>query len=743
MYSSQIVEQRLGLAQREMGFAPAYHKVSEVDDFNRQLETKYADDYQAAKTASQGTDDPTKAFQLSITRALCNPQSPRLTKDEVRFMVNERAVCTSDAAYFMTRYYWIKTPRGIIRFTFLPGQMVYFNVICEMERRGAPIEMIVCKARQHGISTETEGLALHRISFNYGVNAVIASADRKMTQKMGQMTFLGYDRIPWWLRPISTRRVEADQGMLVFGGQESGVSFQHGNQVSGIARGDTVKIYHLSEVASYNEPEQLIEASLFKCVHAYPDVLGVLESTAEGDTGWFHDTYWHSKKEWLRNRSRLCALFLPWFVGTDKYPTETWIRTRPVPEDWRPMQETRAMAARGQMYLHTSPVLEKVLGENWEMPREQQWFWEVNYLEHKAKGREKLWFQEMPTDDKEAFQGSYDSVFGREVIASAWTQRTTRYDVYGIIGQSVEDRHEPNPEDVDYSAERLSVKYESRRAETYRWEFVPLQWIEPFEKLEEIRDDETHMGKLFVYLKPEPGYDYSIGVDTSKGIGEDGTAIAVCRRARGQHEQDEQAAEFRSNLVSHVDAYAFVIAIAAYYSRYMTESTRYREPYVAIEQIAAVGDTCQLQMSKMGYGRFHQMIRYDSKPSRMKKSKAVKRGWFTSGWSRPLLTDGFVTFVQNGWYKVNSPYTLSEMDHWEVHLTAGGKEKFEHSADFTDDGVFANAMAAFCPNDLKSLTERAKQSWHGPTGGNLKKPMLNIAPPSGGQHFEMPTGGMS
>ena len=992
-----------------------------------------------------------------------------------------------DCAYFLTRYYWIKTPQAIQRFTFLPGQRVYFDVIAELESRYAPIELIIDKARQHGISTATEGIVLHRAATHYGVNAVVASAQRQSTGKMAQMTFLGYDRLPWWMRPLSTRRVESDQGMLVFGGSESGISFQHGNQRYGIARGDTVKIYHLcvagktliradngrlvpmrelaagrkaislsgklanikkfwksprqnettceiltwgtptplsttrdhrilteagwkeakditnldwliypkrpisqggkvcikeygrhskgkfetadiepsfefgrlcglylaegcliysakktactvafaihekenervrawvasvfgearqtqrransktaivslghrgfaewiienlgtkdekhvpdicwnlgrdfcrglvfgylsgdghfaerdntiyatsirvailtgirelvaslgygwsqityreagewynrncqqcwilticgetaenvrrdfgipvkpqgrkqpplhwhwssqgvavsvegvgdgfsedfydleiedadhafltasgivhnSEVASYSNADDLIEASLFKCVHPHPDVFGALESTAEGDTGWWYDTYWHAKRSWKNNRSRLCPLFLPWFVGTDKYPTETWARTHPVPSNWRPKDYTRKMMARAEIYVQSAPILSKVLGDGWTMPRMQSYYWEVHFEEAQAKGKEKLFLQEMPTDDVESFQGSYDNVFGREVIADVWTKRKTSYAVYGIVGQSIEERHEPDEADIDHTERIIPVSYFSRKAEkTYRWELWPLKWVEPFGELTDILNDESHMGKLLVWHEPEPGYDYAIGVDTSGGLGSDATCVAVARRGRTSQEQDVQVAEFRSNQVSHVEAYAWTMAIAAYYARYMEDTTRYREPYVAVEQVAAVGDTCQLQMSKMGYSRFHQMIRYDSTPKAMRKSKSHKRGWFTHGWSRPMLTDGFVILVKNGWYKVNSPYTMREMSQWEVHFTAGDKEKFEHSEDFTDDGIFANAMAGFCPNDLKTQAERSVKQFN---TEDTRLPKIDIEP---------------
>lgn len=728
VYDQNIVNQRLEIAARSVGFTPERHSPEECDDFTERLSKRYEDVFSSALRSSQGSKSPVQDSQNILMRGLMNPEAPRLRRDEVRWIQNERALAMCDASYFLTRYYFIKTPQKIQRFTFLPGQQVYFDVISQIESMRAAIELICCKARQHGISTATEGLTLHKANFGYGVNCVIASADRTKTGKMAQMTMMGYDFLPWWMRTPYSRRVESDQGMLVFGGSKSGISFQHGSQTSGIARGDTVKTYHLSECASYTNPAEQIEASLFKCVHAHPDVLGVLESTAEGKSGWFHDTYWQSKRDWSKGMSRLCAVFLPWFLGTDKFPTDTWIRSHPVPFDWTPNEATRQMMRRATAYVGSNPVLEKVLGYNFELPAHQAWFWEVSFLESRAKGLQKFWAQEMPSDDREAFQGSYENVFGREVIAEVDSRRQTKYHVYGIIGQSIEERHEPPDEERDPSEPIVLVKYSDRRNKTYKWEFVPLVYAEQFELLEDIKgDQDSHKGKLFVYLEPEPGYDYSVGVKTTNGIGSGDTVIAVSRRARGAQEQDEQAAEFRSDKVSHVEAYAPALAICAYYSKFMgAHGVRHKEPYVAIEQVESVGDTCQLQMSKMGYRRFHRMIRYDSQPKNMREANSTRRGWYTVGWSRPMLTDSFVVLVQNGWYKVNSPFTIWEMDNWEVHSTASGKDKFIHSTEATDDGVFANAMAAFCPNHLKPLAERTTKRFM--DFGREQKPMVDVTP---------------
>jgi hypothetical protein len=743
VYSSVIVEQRLEVAREELGWLPEYHSPAEIDEFEAQLQRKYATEYEQARmAAAAGSDDPTKAEQIMLMKALNDPRNPRLNKDEVRFMDNERTLVQCDAAYYLTRYYKIKNRKNIIqRFTFQGGQKILFNIISELEKQGKPIEILTNKARQLGVSTLVQGLIGHKAEFSYGCTGVVASADKSKTGEMVKMMLMGYDLQPWWMRPLTTRRVESQNGMITWGAMKSGLSFQHGNQLNPIAMGSTPITYHLSECSSFFDAAyELIDVGLMKCVHPSPHILGFLESTAKGNVGYWAETYWHAKENWAKGMSRFLAIFLPFYVASDMYPNATENDQHPIPSDWRPIEETREMIAESELYVKSNPILEKVLKEasgslkDWSMPREKAFYWEWNFLEARAKGREKDWYQEVAHTDKASFQGSYDNVFGRETIAEVWTQRDTKYSVYGIVGQSIEERHEPDPDEIDYEIPRVPVKYTSRKSgETYRWELVPMYWREPFHDMDSkaFTEDESHMGKLFVWLEPEIGYDYSIGVDTSKGVGKDGTCVSVCRRARTPQEQDVQAAEWRDNYVSHVEAWAFVLAIAAYYSRYMGQhGITYREPYVAIEQIEAVGDTCQDQMGLCGYGRFHRMIRYDSTPKLMKKSKSHKRGWFTSGWSRPMLTDGFVVNIQNYWYKVNSPYTLWEMDHWEVHFTkAGTKEKFEHAEDTTDDGIFANALASFCPNDRKLQADRSKQQYRGPAE---KKNVLDMTPTKAG-----------
>jgi hypothetical protein len=691
MYAKVKVEERLALAEAQLRFRPEYHSTSDVIAFEDYLRRQGKYHYNDV-----GKPDGT-----------CN-----LDAFDRAWMLNEQVLCACDADYWLRNYCFLIDESGdVIRFQFRMAQRILFDIIADLEERDSAIEIMVLKARQLGITSIIQPLIGHRIFFGYGVNAIAGSADQQKTQIMASKMLLSFDEMPVWLRPEPSRRVESEQGMLVFGRTLSGISFQHGAQMSGIARGTTPTCYHLSEVASFTNPKVQIESSLFKCVHASPKVFGVLESTGEGDKGWWPDKWRSSKKDWPL--TRLCPLFLPWFCGIGLYPTATWLHMRPVPAAWEPNKDTRLHAAKCKLYVRSQPLLSKHLGLGWSLPREQQWWWEVTHEEAKQDDTESVFLQELAGDDEEALQRSSISVFGHQIIETLESQRTRDYEIYGLAGQSIEDAHQIDPNYYDYSRERIPVRYVSKKGESYRWELIPLKRVAGFRET----DSEDADKVLFIFHPPRPGVNYSIGVDTSEGKGEDSTVISVWALGyRGQ--PDVQVAEFASSSVNHVEAFAFILCIAAHYGKYMEQGvTRWREPYVSIEQVAAVGDTAQFQMGKMGYSNFHRMSRYDSTTRKVMRQKKTsgKRGWFTFSWSRPLLTTNFVHAAQNGWADINSPWLLEEMKLFEVHVTKTGKEKLEHEEGAHDDRIFAAAMAIFCPHDMDVLAERSTKRMDEPT----------------------------
>jgi len=226
MYHPTKVAQRIRTEVEDVfHFTPQPHSIDEVAAYDQYLrdEGKYIYDDSGQPVACQ-----------------------RLDPWETQWQLNERCLVMCDASYGITRYGNVIDEEGVIkRFAFRVAQSILFGIIGDLEGLDVAIEIMILKARQLGMTTVVELLIMLRIVFSYGVNAVIASADQGKSLMMAKKLLMAYDMLPCWLRPQYTARVESDRGKLEFGSLNSGVSIQHGNQMSGIARGATPTVYHL------------------------------------------------------------------------------------------------------------------------------------------------------------------------------------------------------------------------------------------------------------------------------------------------------------------------------------------------------------------------------------------------------------------------------------------------------------------------------------------------------------------
>ncbi len=722
MYAESIIEERLSDAAEVLGWQPEYHSIEEVDKFTAHLQK-----WERFNSQNQ--------FYFSRN----------LTPQEARFITNEQVLCMCDAAYYLTRYAYLADETDTcVRFKFRSTQQIYFHVISQLEALRAAIEIIAAKGRQVYFTTIIELLVGHRVFFHNDTNALTASADATKSEEMGKKLFFAYDHLQWWLKPKYTRRVEGVPGLLEFGPINSRVSIQHGAtqakmkgaQRVGLGRGGTRTVWHVSEASAIPKPEEQIEASLLRATHASPKVFGNVESTFAGSTGWFAEKYKYAKEHRNDGLSRLTPIFFNWPCAHEIYPTKTWINTHPVPFEWAPVDEIATQIHKAELFIRNDPLLSEFFGHTWVMPIHQQWFYHVMYTEAKGSGTLGTLMQEMPCDDIESMVSSFDSVFSHETIEVMHDNRQREFDAYMVTGQSIEDKHEPNPDWIDYNRPTIPIIHDSNRGEIYKWNLVPLN-IDPGD-YQNLKGNKSELdlidNVLIIYKHPHhrrpldsnlsPLRRLGVGVDTGSGQGYDYSAISVTEAGDGTI-PDVQVAEWRSNKIGHVAVFPWVMAICLYFVPPDKEIMSY--PLVAIEQLTAVGDVCQKEMKRLGYpgGRFFNFGRYDTRGSI--KQLTNKQGWFTTGWSRPILVDTFIHLVENGWYIVNSPWTIEECRAWEVHETASGKRKEEHSHDTHDDAIFASAISVFILHDMDTLASRSKKQ----SKVSESLPQLNLTPNSG------------
>jgi hypothetical protein len=586
--------------------------------------------------------------------SLRDPETGRLKRqldsDELAWVQNERILCQCDFNYWLTRYAQIRDwSDHVSRIVLNVAQKMIISIWGEMELAQSAILMLQLKARRLGVSTLTELAVAHRTQFYSNVNAVVASSDPDKSTEMAGIMELAWDRTPWWLMPsITTQRSGV---LLEFGQQNSAVSIQHGTQFSGIARGSTPSVFHLSELPDFDDPVGLIDASLLRAVIDSPSTFGVLESTAAGRGNWLHKKWNFSVENWPAT-SRLRPAFLPWYVGDDLYPTETWLRQHPIPENHTFQSITLCHAERAAEYVRTNELLRKHLGENWQMPKRQMWFWEATRQEYEAQGALSKFLAELCSDSLEAFQHDKHNPFGVELINQyhASTSRITPR-VYGFQAREdvISARLQPDKRDIDPNQKPIDIKpLPNATLEAPRHiRLVPLkfQGASTFDPL----------GKLLIWKDWEPGYTFANGIDTAYGIGKDRSVIETLREGT-MSRNEEQVCEFASPHVNPADLAPIAYAVGCLYSG--IENGKLRECHQAVE-IQANGEITQLQLRKMGCTKFHHWVRYDRRTIRPQTSHRL--GWATVPWSRALLVSWTVKYLRDGWVDVNSPWFVEEM----------------------------------------------------------------------------------
>ncbi len=686
MYSERLITAKLTSFADANGWMPIRHTIEQIKEFTAYLES------------ITSIERNSKSGYIRITK--------RLTEDRLkqvkRFIQNEQILCSTDEGYWSSRYAFINDEKGeIIQFTTRKSQEVFDSVCAYYEDLEVAIELFVLKARQLGISTRTALKFLHRLLFVSNTQGVMSSVQQDKSELIARIIETCLQRLPWWLIPLQIggaqgKRKEFDNGSIL--------SIQSGSQATGIAQGWTPVLVHISEIGDIPNPQKVLEEGLLKATHPSRKLFQVWEGTGNGNTGWQADT-WRSIKD--GNHPRFSGMFLPWPLATDLYPQADWLKKTPIPENWTPISETRKHVRRCEFYIRTTPYLSRVVGANYQMPREQQWYWEANYVAAVKSRTQKVWLSQMPADDTEALTGKNDLVFDPEIIEVVSKQREPGYQAYAVLGQTIDEGFEPIPEEVDYNKPRIPLHWESHRGLKYDWLLVPL--LPRDEELERSSHD-----RVLVFEPPKQGRDYSIGIDTADGLGKEEDDRAVCnvtQSAKGNY-PDIQVCEFASVRVNPPQMVGFAAALAAWYSPCCRDP---RGVKFCIEQRERPGDDCQHQLKLMGFTWHHIMSRLDKKTS--KPERGTQQGWMSSSWSVPLMMNRFVDAINNGWYVPMSPFLIAELRDLERQISPTGRTKLMHQQGKKDDRVRAAAQAYFTRHEWDVISDRTTKKYNSRASG--------------------------
>jgi len=621
MYSPIVTAQRILEGSRKLGLTLKPHSTEEIAEQIKRLNEIVADDG-------------------SLKRPLSG--------EEEEWVVNERSLCKLDFRYWSSSYAYIMhySENRLVKFNPNIAQNIVLEVWGQIEEQGREIAMQQGKARQLGVSTETELAVTHRVQFYRHVNALVASSDPDKSFKMSQMMERCWENQPWWLMPRQTKYVAGN--LIEFGELDSGVSIQHGSQMTGIGRGDTPTVVHLSELCEFNNPEQLVDASLLRAMHESPWMFLVLESTALGRKNWWHKVWEYSKQYYQSGMARFYPMFLPWFVGSDIYPTKTWLHSHPIPKEWEPAQLTLHHAERAKNYVKTDPTLKKFIGETWEMPLEQMWWWEVNRQEYAAKKELAQFYSETPADDLEMFQSTNVSAFDTDTLTTYRENTRHPLAVFGFIGRAdqIPYRMQPDKRDMDPNLPPINIRSRwNTSQEPFECQLAPLKFYPT---------SDPH-GKLLLWEFPEENELYGLGVDTGDGIGLDRSVLEVLRKGTLER-ADAIVAEYCSPYINAFDLWAICMAVGTLYSPRF-EGTR-RQAKIVVDCLKN-GEATQWELRKRGWSNFHVWQRYDNK--KIRQGQSNKLGWFANSWARSMMMDYAIKALRDDQVDIFSKHFVDEM----------------------------------------------------------------------------------
>ena len=228
------------------------------------------------------------------------------------------AKCASDPFWFMQVCCRIedKQTKRRIPFVLNGEQEVVYKAFWDAWTAKKPVRIVVLKARQMGISTLFEGLGYWMLTMQEHSKGLVLSHDRDNAEHILAITerFTMYDdRHSRGLMPELRR---SNRGELVFAnpsmhrraedpGLDSSLRVATADNRNA-GHGWTGRFFHGSEVARWPKPELL--AGVLNALTDAPYTLGILESTANGASGSFYETWQAAvdgKNEWI-------PIFLAW-----------------------------------------------------------------------------------------------------------------------------------------------------------------------------------------------------------------------------------------------------------------------------------------------------------------------------------------------------------------------------------------------------------------------------------------------
>lgn len=288
-----------------------------------------------------------------------------------------------------------KVTGKMVPFRMNRAQQKIQDAINKQRHQKKPVRILTLKYRQGGISTHSAANLFHNCRFYPDVYMTV-SLDLDSSEHIFGIT----DKFYFYLPKEEQRKLPTDASNR----KEIKFSEPHGGRIvietagkSAAGHSYTLRGLHLTEVSRWPEGTDDARAGLLNSVPDTPDSIVIVESVANGMSGWFYDQ-WHAQD------TQYAKIFVPWF-WQDEYRASL-----PFPADKYQAQLTDE---------------EKQLIARYELSLEQV-EWRRQTLINKCDKDEEKFKEQYPSNAQEAFRTSGNTFFHIPALDKIETSAPTR-----------------------------------------------------------------------------------------------------------------------------------------------------------------------------------------------------------------------------------------------------------------------------------------------------------------------------
>lgn len=236
----------------------------------------------------------------------------------------------------------------------------------------------------------------------------------------------------------------------------------------------------------------------------------------------------------------------------------------------------------------------------------------------------------------------------------------------------------------------------------------------------EIDFDNPPMGYFVMYEPPQKGFDYTIGVDPSWGVGQDRAAIHILRNGTVHH-TDKQVGEFCADTVNVHELTPICYMLGNLYKNEAEDL----EALMAVECNISDDIVHQLR-NTYNYTNLFIWKYYDN----IRRVMSNKLGWWTNSRTRPKIINKAIQYIKQGWWDISSPWMINELQNIQK---LEDKARVEAAKGEHDDLAMAGFIALWSAHDMEFselgvIEETAKRRDRGLTQKILAYDVATVPP---------------